>query len=74
MIKRSYFFETEEVGLCTDLISGYVGAPVLDPDPRRAVVEVSSVELEELDEEDRQVGLVGLGVGSGVKLQKAHSH
>ena len=56
------------------MISGHVCSPVLDADPRLAVVEVPPVELEELDEEDGQVGLMGLGVRSGVELKEAHSH
>ena len=56
------------------MISGHVCSPVLDADPRLAVVEVPPVELEELDEEDGQVGLMGLGVRSGVELEEAHSH
>ena len=56
------------------LISGHVCSSVLDADPRLAVVEVPPVELEELDEEDGQVGLMGLGVRSGVELKEAHSH
>ena len=39
------------------LVFGHVAAAVFDPDARLQVVEVAAIELEELDEQDPDVGV-----------------
>ena len=51
-----------------DFLLGYVGSSVLDADARLQVVEMASVELKELYEQDPQVGLVAPGVDARVPL------
>ena len=55
-----------------DLLLGDDGAAVAHPDAALEVVEVLPVALEELDEEDAQVGVGLRGVDARVQLQEAH--
>ena len=55
-----------------DLLLGDDGAAVAHPDAALEVVEVLAVALEELDEEDAEVGVGAGGVHARVQLQEAH--
>ena len=53
-------------------VLGDDAAAVADPDAALEVVEVLAVALEELDEEDAEVGVGAGGVHARVQLQEAH--
>ena len=62
----------EYVSHLLDLVFGDDGPAVAHPDAALEVVEVLAVALEELDEEDAQVGVRLGGVDPRVQLQEAH--
>lgn len=53
------------------LVLGQVGASVLHPDARLHVVEVTAVQLEELDEEEAQVDVGAPRVDPRMQLSRA---